>query len=37
MHGFVPRHSSGSHYKYHHLVNWTVNSKMEVREDMMSF
>ena len=36
VHGFVPRHSSGSRYKYHHLVNSNVNSKMKVREHMMS-
>ena len=36
LHGFVPRHSSGSRYKYHHLVNSNVNSKMKVREHMMS-
>ena len=37
LYGFVPRHSLGSRYKYHHLVNSNVNSKMEVRERMMSF
>ena len=37
VHLFVPLHSSGSRYKYHHLVNSNVNSKMTVREHMMSF